>query len=1117
MSSLENKTDRLPAEKRTLLAALLRKKAAVARQVPASFAQQRLWFLDQLDPGTPLYNISRAVQVKGRLNLQALTEALNFIVARHESLRTNFASIDDEAVQIIAPAREIQIELVDLGGLPQGDKKSEARRLVSQAARRPFNLSQDLLLRATLYRFDDQDQVLLLVLHHIVSDGWSMGILFRELETLYEAFSHSHPSPLPELSIQYGDFARFQRERLQGQVLEEQVNFWKQQLAGAPAVLELSTDRPRPVIQSFNGAHHISWVGKELTDSLNELSRREGVTLFMTLLAAFQAMLYRYTNQREIVVGTPIANRTRTEVEDLIGLFVNTLVVRTDFSGNPGFRKLLGRVREVALDGFAHQDVPFEKLVEELQPERSLGHMPLFQTLFALQNVPKSAWKLDRLDLTEFPFTKTTSKLDLSVYVGERPEGLILTFEYSTDLFDAVTIERMAANFQTLLEGIVLNPEQRISECPLLSKRERAQLLVEWNETEADYRDDTCIHGLFEDQVEKTPNEIALIFGTVQLTYGQLNSRANQLAHFLKARGVGPEVSVGVCIERSIEMVVGLLAILKAGGAYVGLEPTHPAERISFMLRDSGARLLLTQQRLGKTFASWGGECIYLDGEWPEIPVAPVENPANTASGANCAYVLYTSGSTGQPKGVVSEHRASINRFAWMWRTYPFAEGEVCCQKTSLSFADSIWEMFGPLLQGIPVVLVPDKVVKDPKLLIGALSANKVTRLVLVPSLLRLILESGEDLAQQLDALRYCVCSGETLPVELAKSFREQIPHATLINLYGSTEVAADVMCYEVNNTNDLSSLPIGKPIANTNVFILDSNLQPVPLGALGEIYVGGEGLARGYLNNAKLTAEKFVAHGFSSGPGSRMFRTGDIGRYLSDGNIEYHGRRDHQVKIRGYRIELGEIEAQLAIHPQVHQAVVVASDSESGDQQLVAYIVAAEEAPTDAELRAHLGSKLPDYMIPSAFVLLEALPLTSSGKVNSQALPLPTYAQLATGKDFVAPRTDVEKQLAAIWAEVLKRDTVGVNDNFFAIGGHSLLATQVISRVRKHFQVEMPLRTMFESPTVASLAAYLGVPQKVRPASVPAMRRGSAKIEELSSEEVNNLLATILSEADLK
>jgi len=1117
MSSLENKTDRLPAEKRALLAELLRKKAGGARQVPASFAQQRLWFLDQLDPGTPLYNISRAVQVKGRLNLQALQEALNFIIARHESLRTNFASIDDEAVQIITPAREIQIELLDLGGLPQGIKKSEARRLVSEAARRPFNLSQDLLLRAALYRFDDQDQVLLLVLHHIVSDGWSMGILFRELETLYEAFSHSRPSPLPKLPIQYGDFARWQREWLQGQVLEEQVNFWKQQLGGAPAALELSTDRPRPVIQTFHGAHHISMLGKELTDSLNELSRREGVTLFMTLLAAFQTMLHRYTNQREIVVGTPIANRTRTEVEDLIGLFVNTLVVRTDLSGNPGFRKLLGRVREVALDAFAHQDVPFEKLVEELQPERSLGHMPLFQTLFALQNVPKSAWKLDRLDVTEFPFTKTTSKLDLSVYVGERPDGLILTFEYSTDLFNAVTIERMAGNFQTLLEGIVVNPEQRISECPLLTKRERAQLLVEWNETEADYRDDTCIHELFEEQVQKTPDEIALIFGKAQLTYGQLNSRANQLAHLLKARGVGPEVSVGVCMERSIEMIVGLLAILKAGGAYVGLEPTHPTERISFMLRDSGARLLLTEQRLGKTFASWGGECIYLDSEWPEIPVAPVENPANPASVANCAYVLYTSGSTGQPKGVVSEHRASINRFAWMWRTYPFAEGEVCCQKTSLSFGDSIWEIFGPLLQGVPLVLIPDEVVKDPKFLIGALSANKVTRLVLVPSLLRLILESREDLAQQLDALRYCVCSGETLPVELAKSFREQIPHATLINLYGSTEVAADVMCYEVRNTNDLSSIPIGKPIANTNVLILDSNLQPVPLGALGEIYVGGEGLARGYLNNAKLTAEKFEAHGFSSRPGSRMFRTGDIGRYLPDGNIEYHGRRDRQVKIRGYRIELREIEAQLAIHPRVHQAVVVASDSERGDRQLVAYIVAAGEAPTDTELRAHLRSKLPDYMIPSAFVLLEALPLTSSGKVNWLALPQPTCAQLATGKDFVAARTSVEKQLATIWAEVLKRDTVGINDNFFEIGGHSLLATQVISRVRKHFQVEMPLRSMFESPTVASLAASLEVQQKVRPASVPAMRRRSAKIEELSSEEVNNLLATVLSEADLK
>jgi len=564
---------------------------------------------------------------------------------------------------------------------------------------------------------------------------------------------------------------------------------------------------------------------------------------------------------------------------------------------------------------------------------------------------------------------------------------------------------------------------------------------------------------------------------------------------------------------------VGLLAILKAGGAYVALEPAHPAERISFMLRDSGAPLLLTQQQLGETLASWGGESIYLGSECPEIALAPVENPANTACAANSAYVLYTSGSTGRPKGVVSEHRASINRFAWMWRTYPFAEGEVCCQKTSLSFGDSIWEIFGPLLQGIPLVLIPDEVVKDPQLFVAALSANRVTRLVLVPSLLRVILESGEDLAQQLDALRYCVCSGETLPVELAKSFHEQIPHATLINLYGSSEVAADVMGYKVSNTDGVASIPIGKPIANTNVFILDSNLQPVPLGVLGEIYVSGEGLARGYLNSAKLTAEKFVAHPFSRGPGSRLFRTGDIGRYLPDGNIEYHGRRDHQVKVRGYRIELREIEAQLAIHPQVQQAVVIASGNEDGDQQLVAYIVTAGEAPTDNDLRTHLRRKLPDYMIPSAFVLLEALPLTSSGKVNRLALPRLTGAQLATGQDSVPPRTDVEKQLAAIWTEVLKRDHVGLNDNFFEIGGHSLLATQVISRVRKRFQVEMPLRSMFESPTVASLAAVLEVEQKVRPAPLPALRkrRRSAKIEQLSSEEVNSLLATVLSEADLK
>jgi amino acid adenylation domain-containing protein len=1093
MSSLEDKTDLLPAEKRALLAELLRKKAAAGkRQIPVSFAQQRLWFLDQLEPGNASFNISRAVRVKGQLDLDALRRALNAILARHESLRTNFTSIDDEPMQVIAPTREIEIRLVDLSELPEVNRESEARRLASEESRRGFNIAHDQLLRIVLFRLGDQDQVLLLVLHHIVSDGWSMGVLFRELETLYEAFSRSRPSPLPDLTIQYGDFARWQREYLQGHVLDEQVDFWKQQLAGAPAMLELATDKPRPAIQTFGGAYHTSFVGKELSDSLNELSRREGVTLFMTLVAAFQTMLHRYTNQRDILVGTPIANRTRTETEDLIGLFVNTLVVRTEFTGNQSFRELLSRVREVSLDAFAHQDLPFEKLVEEVQPERSLGHMPLFQVLFALQNVPKAAWKLGSLDLTDFAFDKSTSKLDLSLYVGERVEGLSLTFEYSTDLFDATTIERMAANFQTLLEGIVANPEQRISELPVLAKRERAQLLAEWNNTEAEYRAGKCIHELFEEQAVKSANEVALISEKTKLTFGELNSRANQLAHVLKRRGVGPEVLVGVCIERSFETIVALLAILKAGGAYVPLDPSHPTERILYMLRDSGARLLLTQQHLGETLASWNGETIYVDSEWPEIARAPVENPAPTATVANAAYVLYTSGSTGQPKGVISAHRASINRFEWMWRAYPFAKGEACCQKTSLSFGDSIWEIFGPLLQGVPLALIPDEAVKDPRVFIAALAANKVTRLILVPSLLRVIMETGENLAQQLKALRYCICSGETLPAELAASFREHIPHTVLLNLYGSSEVAADVLYYEVNNTDGLHNIPIGKPIANTSIFILDANLEPVPLGVLGEIYVGGAGLARGYWNSAQLTAEKFVPHPFSRQPGARLFKTGDVGRYLPDGNIEYHGRRDHQVKVRGYRIELGEIESALKGCSAVNDAVVMLRQSTPDNKHLVGYVVpnAAQAEALNGfmvtELKSVLKNALPDYMVPAHFMFLEQLPLTPSGKIDRRALPQHDGTRPELEEAHVAPRDDLERRLANIWERLLGVQSVGVRDNFFNLGGHSLLAVRVVSEIEKETGQRLPLISFFQGPNIEYLASLLR--QDVRSLSWPTL-----------------------------
>jgi amino acid adenylation domain-containing protein len=928
-------------------------------------------------------------------------------------------------------------------------------------------------MRTSLLRLDELEHILLLTSHHIVSDAWSAEILFREVGELYKAFSSGRPSPLSPLPIQYADFAEWQRDWLQGAVLEEQLAYWKKQLAGVSDMLALPNDHPRPPVQTFRGAYKSLTLPRMLSEQLIELSRRKGATTFMTLLAAFDVLLARYTGLEDIVVGSPIAGRNREEIERLIGFFVNTLVLRADLSGNPSFTEVLKRVREVALEAYAHQEVPFEKLVEELEPERSLGHSPLFQVMFALHHAPQAEFGLRGLTLEQIKTETKTSKFDLSLFVADEADGLTCIAEYNTDLFDEPTIERLLGHYQGVLEAVVANADQRISELPLFTEGQREQLVVEWNGTGAEVPPGT-IDDLFETQVERTPNAVAVKSGDRQLTYVELNIRANQLARHLRRLGVGPEVRVGVCVERSLEMIVGLLGILKAGGAYVPLEPAYPPERISFILDDSRALLLLTQQRFSQSLRATNVQTICLDRDWPEIARESGENPAGGAVAErteNSAHLIYTSGSTGQPKGVLSAHRASVNRFAWMWGRYPFAAGEVCCQKTALSFVDSIWEIFGPLLQGVPLVIIPDEIVKDPQLFVAALAANKVTRLVLVPSLLRVILELGEDLARQLSDLRYCVCSGETLPVELAKIFRAKIPGTKLINLYGSSEVAADVTCYEVNNVDGLSTIPIGRPIANTEVYILDANLVLAPLGVPGEIYVGGDGLARGYLNRAELTAEKFVAHPFGCLAGARLFRTGDSGRYLPDGNIEYRGRRDTQVKVRGFRIELGEIEAQLASHTQVHQAVVIARDDERGDKQLVAYVVAAGEAPANNELRAHLRRKLPDHMIPAAFVLLETLPLTASGKVNRLALPAPDRDHLVAGDAFVAPRTQTEEILASVWADVLDTADVGVNDDFFALGGHSLLLARIAARIRETFQLELPLRALFEAPTVAALA----------------------------------------------
>lgn len=1084
MEELTERIAGLSPAKRALLELRLRKSETTRSPAPSitrranrdsaavSFAQQRLWFLDQIEPNRAAYNVPRAMRLAGLLNVEALKQALNELIVRHETLRTHFSSVDGTLRQIISTATQLPLPINDLGNLNDDEREICLRELANQEALRPFDLAHGPVIRAQLLRLSEHLHVLLLTTHHIVSDAWSARILFRELAALYNAFTNGAGSPLPPLPIQYADFAEWQRDWLQGEVLEEQLAYWRRQLGGLHGFLELPTDYPRPAISTARGAYQSLALAQSLTEQLAELSRREGATLFMTLLAAFQTLLYRYTDEEDLVVGSPIAGRNRHETEELIGFFVNTLALRTNLSGNPTFRELLARIKETAVGAYAHQDLPFEKLVEEIHPERELNRNPFFQMMFQFQNEVREPLELSSLTISPLEVLTETAKFDLMLAAVEEKNVLTFVMEYSTDLFAGETIERLLRQLGTLLEGIVANPDERISQLPLMTEAERRQILVDWNTTVREFQSDRCIHDLFADQAERTPDGEALACGDQRVTYSQLNARANQLAHYLQRHGVAAETRVAICLDRSVDLIVGLLGILKAGGVYVPLEPNYPTERLAFILKDSQALLLLTRKHLLASFPDSGSaRVIVMDSPDPEIARESKENPTNALSAENAAHVIYTSGSTGKPKGVVSAHRASVNRFAWMWREYPFARGEVCCQKTALSFVDSIWEIFGPLLQGVPLVIIPDDDVKDPNRFVQCLGENTVTRLVLVPSLLRVVLESCEDLPQRLASLRYCVCSGETLSVELATEFRRQLPTVKLINLYGSSEVAADVTCYEVQSSAFLSGVPIGRPIANTRVFVLDSQLQPTAIGVPGEVFVGGEGLARGYLNRPDLTAERFIPDPTAGQPGARLFRTGDLGRYLSDGCIEYRGRRDHQVKIRGFRIELGEVETALATHDKVRQAVAVALDDVRGEKRLVAYIVADGDAPTTTELRAHLRKQLPDYLIPTAFVRLDSLPLTASGKVDRLALPRPEAVNLAPAENFQAPRTPTEDLLANIWAGVLNCETVGINDDFFALGGHSLLLARIAARIYNVFAVELPLRALFEASTVAAMA----------------------------------------------
>jgi amino acid adenylation domain-containing protein len=1049
--------------------------------VPLSFPQQRLWFIDQLYQGSSFYNISGALHLKGALNVAAFRQSLNEILKRHEAWRTTFVIVDRQPVQVIAPNLTWELPIINLEHLSGQDWEKEVQQLATEEAKKPFDLAQGPLVRATLLRLDEEEHIFLLTMHHIVTDGWSIGVFAGELATLYAAFSKGQSSPLPELPIQYPDFAIWQRDRIQGERLNTQLNYWKQQLKGDLPILQLPTDRPRPTVATFAGAKQYFTFSKILAEALHQFSQQEKVTLFMTLLAAFSTLLYRYTEQEDILVGSSIANRNKPELEGILGLFVNTLVLRNDLSGNPSFRELLSRVREVTLDAYAHQDLPFEKLVEEIQPERDLSRNPLFQVMFVLQNSPMPVQKIPSLTLRTLQIDSGTAQFDIFLSMTQSEQGLTGFLEYSSDLFDSATIIRFIGNFQTLLEGIVANPNQRISELPLLTAKEREELLVDWNNTQSDYPQDASLHQLFEYQVERTPDALALISQSEQLTYQQLNQRVNQLTHYLQKLGVTTETLVAICLNRSTEMVVGILAVLKAGGAYIPLDPNYPVERLSFMLSDSQASVLLIQQEILEKLpklisenasALLSDKTVFLDIHKNLISQENEENPASTSTSNNLAYVIYTSGSTGTPKGVLGTHRGTVNGLHGFWKTYPFATEEICCQKTAISFVDSIWEIFAPLLQGIPTVIIPDAIVKNPQLFLETLAHHNVTRVVLVPSLLRVLVDNYAHLIHNLSNLKLWITSGETISLDLAQTFRELLPDAKLINLYGSSEVSANVTYYDTSLLPENAiSIPIGRPIDNTQAYVLDHHLQPNPVGVYGELYIGGDGLAKGYLNRAELTQERFIDNPFV--PATKLYKTGDLVRYLNNGNLEYLGRHDDQIKVRGFRVELGEIEATIIKHPAIQNAVVIASDDEQGNQRLIAYMVADLEGSA-AQLHSYLQEKLPDYMVPSAFVVLDAIPLTPNGKVDKRSLPTDNLIRPNSTPSFVAPRNFSELALAKIWESLLNISPIGVKDNFFDLGGHSFLAVRLMAQIYERFGHNLPLSTLFEGGTIEQLAKIL-------------------------------------------
>jgi amino acid adenylation domain-containing protein len=1040
---------------------------------PMSFSQQQLWVVDQLQTGSTAYNIPLAIRLEGSLNAEALQSALDSLLRRHESLRTVFRVVNGKPSQVVLPELTVAMGVDDLRQLPDHPSETECRRIALQEAQRPFDLSRGPLFSARLIQVADDAHVLVFNVHHIVFDYSSIAVLIRDLAVLYDAACRGAEPSLPVLAVQYPDYAVRQRDWMQGAALDSQLAYWENQLKGVASSFELPTDHPRGSELSFAGEFLTELFPARVLDAFESLQRREGVSLFMALLAAFEVLLYRHTNQEDVVVGASTAGRNRQSTDDLIGFFVNPVVIRSDLSGNPTFRQLLQRVRKTATEAYDHQDLPFEKLVEQLRLPPDPSRNPLFQTMFLFQELAAGSVQTTGLKWRWEGIDNNTSKFDLSAYVEKREEGLLVAFEYNTSLFDKATVQRLMEHYRVLLESMVANPDQPIAGLPMLGEAERHQLVVEFNRTAVDYPEKSaCLHEIIERQVERTPDQIALVFEDQSLSYRQLNERANQLAHYLGKHGVAPGVVAGVCMERSLELEVVLLAILKAGGAYMPLDPEYPIERLAWMLDDAKPPIVLSQQGVIDRLPPLAIPVLLLDSEWNKLENEPASNPGVVVQPSDLAYVIYTSGSTGKPKGVLNVHEAIVNRMLWAQAEYKLTPTDRVVQKTPYSFDVSLWELFWPLMNGATLVIAQPGGHRDPSYLAQLMLQEKITAAHFVPSMLRAFLETAE--LPKHSSLRQVFCSGEALPADLQNRFFQMLD-ADLNNLYGPTEAAVEVTYWACRRGDTRPFVPIGRPIANIQIYILDAQLQPAPLGVAGELHIGGIGLARGYLNRPQLTAERFIPDPFRSEPGARLYKTGDLARYLPGGEIEYLGRLDHQVKIRGFRIELGEIEAAIRQLPGIIETVVVAREDTPGDQRLAAYVVLAKPDSLNADqLRESLRKDLPEHMIPAAFVPLAELPLTTSGKMDRLALPPPNYQSTPPSQGQAEPNTQTEKAMATIWAEVLQLNKIGIHDNFFQLGGHSLLAVRLFAQISRTFGKTISMNTLFQTPTIAELSRLI-------------------------------------------